>query len=473
MKRPFSFRKGLAPALVGALAAWPGPAWASGFQLVEQNASGLGNAYAGQAAGVEDASAVYFNPARLARLSGKQLLVALSPIGVKTTFDDTASTPPLFGTLPIPVPLGGNGGDAGGWVPVPNAYVSWQVASRWWLGLGVNAPFGLKTEWDASWVGRFDAVTSEVHTLNVNPAVAVKLGDALSLGGGANYQRLKATLSQGVPYGGLAYAGALSAAGPAAAAGILAQLGGAPGLAREGVSQVEGDTWSWGWNAGVALQVGDSTTLAASYRSALKHDIDGSVTFTGAPRFATVGPLATLGTSLNGRFADGAVTASIELPDTASFAAAYEGPTVELLADWTWTGWSSIQGLIVERRGGSLLSQVPLNFRDTWRAGIGLNYKLRDAWTLRLGTAYDKTPVQDAYRTPRLPDQSRVWAAIGFQYRLRKAGAFDVGYAHLFVKDGVSLLPNQSSPTAPPTGNLIGSYAAKVDIVSIQYRHSF
>jgi long-chain fatty acid transport protein len=461
----------LAIAVVCAFSA--SPVLGSGFQIMEQNASGLGNAYAGQAAGVTDASAIYFNPANLTRLDGKQLVLALDPIGVKTTFADSGSTRPQFGPVAIPVTLGGEGDDAGGWVPVPSGYLSWQAASRLWLGVGVNAPFGLKTEWDADWVGRFKAVKSEVKTININPTVAVKLGEAFSIGAGASYQRLEATLSQEVPYGGLAYGGALSAAGPAAAAGILAQLGGPAGLAREGLSQVEGDTWSWGWNAGATLEVGDNGRIAASYRSKVSHEIDGAVAFTDAPSFVTSGPLGPLGAALNARFGNGPVTARIELPDTLSVAASYEGEKVEVLADWTWTGWSSIQDLTIERTAGSTLSTVPLRFEDTWRAGLGVNYRMKDAWTLRLGTAFDKTPVQDAARTPRLPDQDRVWAAVGLQYRVGKSGAFDVGFAHLFVKDAASALPNQDTATSPPSGSLIGSYEANVNIVSIQYRHSF
>mgnify|MGYP000483115838 CR=1 FL=1 len=86
-------------------------------------------------------------------------------------------------------------GDAGGWIPVPNAYLSWAASDRLWLGLGVNVPFGLTTEWDADWTGRFKAVKSEVQTINVNPSLAVKLGEAVSIGGGVSYQRLTATLS--------------------------------------------------------------------------------------------------------------------------------------------------------------------------------------------------------------------------------------------------------------------------------------
>jgi long-chain fatty acid transport protein len=167
------------------------------------------------------------------------------------------------------------------------------------------------------------------------------------------------------------------------------------------------------------------------------------------------------------------VGTSIELPETASVAATYESGSFDLLADWTWTGWSSIQTLAITRADGAPLSSVPLEFEDSWRAGLGLNYRVNESWMLRLGTAYDTTPVQDAFRTPRLPDQDRVWAAAGFQWKVGSKGALDVGYAHLFVKDGTSALPNQEAPTSPPTGALIGSYAAGVNLVGIQFRQSF
>jgi long-chain fatty acid transport protein len=480
MKRHSAVQQVLAILVLGAFVLSPAPALASGFQLVEQNASGLGNAYAGQVAGAKDASAVYFNPANLTRIPGKQFVLSVSPIGIKTEFGDTGSTRPFLPSNPpttIPVPLGTNGGDAGGWVPVPNGYVSWQAGSKWWLGLGVNAPFGLKTEWDPDFVGRFKAITSEVRTLNLNPAVAVKLSDSFSLGAGVSYQRLKATLSQSVAYGGITLGAASQVAAatgnPAVIPGMLAQIGGPAGLALEGVSQVEGDTWSWGWNAGAALAIGKEGHLAASYRSRIKHDVEGDVAFGGAPVFTTAGPLGGLGTALNGRFASGPVTTQIELPETVSVGASYEGERFEVLGDWTWTGWSSIQDLAIQRADGSALSSAPLNFQDTWRAGLGLNYALSPAWTLRLGTAYDKAPVQDRYRTPRLPDQDRTWAAVGFQYKVGKSGAIDFGYAHLFVKDATSDLPNQDSAGSAPSGNLVGGYTAGVNILSIQFRRSF
>jgi long-chain fatty acid transport protein len=460
-----------------AVAALPSPVFASGFQLVEQNASGLGNAYSGQAAGVKDASAVFFNPAALVNVPGKNFAFSVSPIGIATDFTDAGSGRPFLppGT-PISGSLGGNGGDAGGWVPVPNAYLSWQVSEKAWLGLGLNVPFGLKTEWDDDWLGRFHAVKSEIKTYNINPSVAFEVAPGLSLGGGVNYQKLDAELSQSVPYGGLAFGAAAQAAGPAAALGILAQLGGPAGLVREGFSVVEGDSWAWGWNVGLLAKLGERGRLGVTYRSAVKHDLEGTVSFDNAPTFATAGPLGALGAGLNSRFTAGPVTAAVELPDTLSVAAAYEGEKIELLADWTRTGWDSIQSLDIFRGDGSALSSTTLRFKNTWRVGLGLNYKLDPDWTLRFGYAHDKAPVRDVYRTPRLPDQDRNWAAAGIRRKLGK-GALDLGYAHLFVKDATSVLVNIETLPAPftgtPKGNLRGTYGADINILTIGYNVTF
>jgi long-chain fatty acid transport protein len=475
---------------VAALALFPAtPALASGFQLIEQNASGLGNAYAGQAASVKDASAIYFNPAALTRLEGKNLVIAGNVIGIETKFHDSASTRPSLGGQTFPVPLGGEGGDAGSWIPIPEIYFSWQAASQVWVGIGFNVPFGLETDWDPDWMGRFHGTNSKIETYNVNPTIAVKLNDSISIGGGANWRHAKATLKQAVPYGGVSFYGAYAAVyaqvlaqtgsaaianatATAAAGGIAAQLG-SSGLAREGEAAIEGDSNAWGYNVGALVKLGEKGHLGISYRSAIKQDLEGTVEFGNAPTFATSGPVGAVGASLNARFANGPVQTEVEWPDTFSAALSYEGEKVELMADYTWTGWSSIQSLEIARSDGSALSSVPLNFEDVFRVGLGASVKMNDKWTLRLGTAYDQAPVQEEFRTPRLPDTGRYWAAFGFQYRLSEKSAIDFGYAHIFFAEAFSNLPNQGTPTDSPKGALIGEYKAQVNILSIQYRHSF
>jgi long-chain fatty acid transport protein len=469
----------LALALTFGVAALPAPLFASGFQLVEQSASGLGNAFAGQAAGVKNASAIYFNPAALTRVKGWNFVASVEPIGVSTTFSDSGSTVPSASGIPFPVPLGSEGGNAGKWIPVPNGYLSGQVTDRIWLGVSFNVPFGLETDWqEAPWMGRHHATKSKVEAYNVNPTIAFQLSDTFSIGVGADWQHLKADLGSTVAYGGAAYYGSVAAlAGqgvpPAQAAALLAatlvpQF--PQGLATETPALISGDSNAWGWNVGGLLKLGAQAHVGVSYRSKVKHDVTGTVTFTGVPTVTLPGSLAPIGTGLNAKFANGPVTTTIEMPDTLSVAAAWENDKVEVLADWTSTGWDTLQSLDIRREGATdVFSSVTLKFKNTWRAGLGANIKMNDKFTLRLGTAYDKAPVQDVYRTPRLPDDDRIWASGGFQWTLSPKAKVDVGYAHIFVNgNSPSNLPNQETSSSTPSGKLVGTYSTKVDIIGAQ-----
>jgi long-chain fatty acid transport protein len=477
-RRRLSFRL-LALMLTFGVAALPTPVFASGFQLFEQNASGLGNAFAGAAAGTKDASAIHFNPAALTRVKGWNVVLSADTVGLSTTFANTGSSVPSAGPYVFTVPLGNEGGDAGKWIPVPAGYISGQVTERIWLGVGVHVPFGLETNWDPAWMGRFHATKSKVQALTVTPTIALQLSDTLSIGGGASWQDLTADFNSGVAYGGLAFAGtaqAVAAYPPAvqavALAAVTAQLG-PERTALEGAGLIHGESKAWGWNAGALLKLGEQGHLGVAYHSKVTHDMTGDVTFQGAPTFALPGALAPIGNALNAKFASGPVKTTITLPETWSVALAWEGEKAEVLADWTWTGWSTLQSLDINREDGSVLSSVPLMFQDTWRIGLGVNYKMSDAWKLRLGTAYDKAPVQDKYRTPRLPDTNRVWAAGGLEWTISQKARVDLGYTHIFIDKATSDLPNQDTPTSTPLGALVGDYNAKTDILGAQLTLSF
>ncbi|WP_243337557.1 OmpP1/FadL family transporter [Anaeromyxobacter soli] len=445
-----------------ALALWapPSGARASGFQLVEQNGSGLGNAYAGQAAAAEDASTIFFNPAGLTRVPGLQLVAALDFIRPSPDFTDSGSTR----ATPLQPSLGGNGGDGGSLSLVPSGYVSFEtVPGLIWTGLGVSVPFGLETNWDSGWVGRFHALKSSVETINLNPTVAWKIAPWLSVGAGANYQRLDAELTNAVNYSAAAFA----AGGAAALAAVAASGCGTAAGGCEGVAKVSGDTWTWGWNAGAMLELPTQTRVGVSYRSTMKHHVKGDVSFSNRPALLATG------------LPNGPVKTTIEMPDTVSVAVAQKVlPALELLADFTWTGWSSITDLSIYRKSGAPLSSTPLEFDDSWRVGLGANYQATQMLKVRLGTAFDKTPVQDEFRTPRLPDEDRWWAAAGLQWAFSRQAAIDVGGAYLFIKEASSNLPNVD-PRPPtgfqpsPRGALVGSYDASVWIASAQARYSF
>ena len=135
MKRPRSQKKLLAATLGTLLAALGASAYGSGFQIQEQNASGLGLAYSGMAAAVQDASTVFWNPAGTALLPGIQGAVALNYIMPSTKYADSgASTYALLG----------NGGQGGENALVPAMYGTWMINPQWSVGLGINAPYGLE-----------------------------------------------------------------------------------------------------------------------------------------------------------------------------------------------------------------------------------------------------------------------------------------------------------------------------------------
>lgn len=406
---------------------------AAAFQLLEGNASGLGNAYAGSAAVAEDASTVFFNPAGMTLLPGRNVAFSVDLVRPSAKFDNQGSTvPPGQG-------IGGNGGDAGDWAAIPAGYMTWQLTDRLFAGLGVGAPFGLKTEYGADWVGRFHAVKSEIKTVNINPSIAFKVNDVLSIGIGVNFQRIDADLTNLVTNPGLA--------------GSLAS------------GRIKGDDTAWGWNAGLMWQVSDTTRLGAAYRSKMDYKLEGTARFTGLNATGNI-----VATALNaGRGGD--VTADVELPDTATFSVAQKiSDRWTMLGDISWTGWSTLQELAVNRVDGVNVTTEELRWRDTWRVAFGGTYAYTDALSLKFGLAWDQTPVRDTTRLPRVPDEDRVWLSLGLQWRPNATSAVDVGYAHLFVKDAKV---NNDGGSALLKGTLVGEYENSVDILGVQYSTRF
>jgi long-chain fatty acid transport protein len=406
---------------------------AAAFQLLEGNASGLGNAYAGSAAVAEDASTVFFNPAGMTLLPGRNVAFSVDLVRPSAKFDNQGSTvPPGQG-------IGGNGGDAGDWAAIPAGYMTWQLTDRLFAGLGVGAPFGLKTEYGADWVGRFHAVKSEIKTVNINPSIAFKVNDVLSIGIGVNFQRIDADLTNLVTNPGLA--------------GSLAS------------GRIKGDDTAWGWNAGLIWQVSDTTRLGAAYRSKMDYKLEGTARFTGLNATGNI-----VATALNaGRGGD--VTADVELPDTATFSVAQKiSDRWTMLGDISWTGWSTLQELAVNRVDGVNVTTEELRWRDTWRVAFGGTYAYTDALSLKFGLAWDQTPVRDTTRLPRVPDEDRVWLSLGLQWRPDATSAVDVGYAHLFVKDAKV---NNDGGSALLKGTLVGEYENSVDILGVQYSTRF
>lgn len=463
-------RTRIAAALAGlALTLTAGQAFAAAFALQENSGSGLGNAYAGGAASAEDAATLWSNVAGMSRISTYQIVAAINLIKPSSKFENGASA------AAFNQPLGSTGGDAGSLKAVPNVYIVVPINRQWSFGLGVNAPFGLITEYDNGWIGRYQALKSDVKTINVNPAVSWKISDNLAIGVGANYQQIKATFTNNVNYS----AALAQAAGQAAAGGLIPAslvpviVGATPGL--DTFADVTGDDYSWGWNIGILFDIDKNTRVGAQYRSSIKYNIAGNVTFTN-PALPTLPPtlapvVATIANAVNGVLVNGGVTADIELPSitNVSFFSKLDNRW-DVMGDVQFTQWSTIQNLKFTRTTGAVLSSTPENFKNAWRYSLGVNYHQDDRWMFRGGFAYDQTPTNSVDLTPRLPDGNRTWATIGAQYKFSPQLAVDAGFAYIWISDP-SINQNAGSTTA--NGLINGNYNSNVTILSAQVTWSF
>ncbi|MEP6941591.1 MAG: outer membrane protein transport protein [Betaproteobacteria bacterium] len=463
-------RTRLAAAVAGAvLTMAAGQALGSAFALQEQSGSGLGNAFAGGAASAEDASTIYFNPAGMSRLP-LQVVVAGSLVCPSSKFSDSGSAPAAL------QPLGGSGGDAGSCAAIPAMYLSVPINAQWAFGIGVNVPFGLKTEYDSNWIGRFQGVESKLETINVNPALSWKPSDMLSFGAGFSYQHIKATLTNQVNY-----AGAIAqAAQQAAAAGQIPVAFVAPVVAAyagsEAGANIQGNDNGYGWNIGMMFEPDKQTRFGLAYRSSIKYTINGSANFSTPPvptLPSNLVPVATvLSTAINnGPLVNTNVTLALRVPSTtnASFFRQIDNRW-DVMGDVQYTDWHSVQQLQIVRSNGTALQTVPENFRSTWRVAGGANYHYNDQWMFRGGLAFDQSPVNNTDRTVRLPDEDRTWFSVGAQYRMSPQWTFDFGYTFIYVQNP-SISQNQGSTNS--FGLVSGTYHSNVNIAALQVTYNF
>lgn len=451
------------------LAAAAGQAYGAAFALQENSGSGQGNAFAGGAAGAEDASTIWSNPAGMARLTSPQAALAVHLITPSIKFSDGGSQPAVQQTL------GTTDGDAGSLNVVPNLYLSMPINPQWSVGLGINAPFGLVTEWSNDWLGRYQAVKSEVQTINVNPAISWKVSDTFAVGAGVDWQHIKANFSSQVNYSG----GLLQAAGVAAAGGLippaLVPTIGALTQGLDAKSTVEGTDSAWGWNIGFLWDATPQTRVGGQYRSSIKYNVSGNVSFDYPalpalpPQLAPV--VAQLAGGVNGVLANGGVTADVELPDIANLSVFHRYDSHwDLMGDVQFTHWSVFKNLTFVRTTGDVLASTPENFRDTWRVSAGATYHYNDAWTFRGGLAWDETPVNSTDITPRLPDGNRTWISLGTQYNFNRNLALDAGFSYIFVNNAST---NQNAGSTATYGLINGTYNLNVTVLSAQLTYKF
>jgi long-chain fatty acid transport protein len=387
------------PLAASALVMLAGAAQAGGFAIREQSAEALGNAFAGVAAGTDGLSAMFWNPATISKFSGDGLVTE----GDASLILPYSRAKDGAGFLGNP-----DSGNIGVTALVPSMYATYGINDQMTLGLAVTSPFGLSTDSD-TWMGSPHGDVSKVRSLNINPVLAFKPARWITLAAGVEAEYASVDVSSSLPTGVPVFA-------------------------------AKGNDWGFGFTAGVLLQPSDYLDIGVGFRSSIHHKL------TGDGMLKPFIPAGTFSTTLD---TPETVTAGVRLQATDKLA---------LKAGVEWANWSRFKSLDVAFDAPPVTVSTAENWKDSWYFSGGADYQATDALTLRAGLGYEVSPVDKAFRTPRLPDANRLWLSAGASYKVTDNLTTSLGYSHIFVDDAkVSL----TSPTP-----LSANFKGHIDIFS-------
>lgn len=426
----------LALGITGALAM--GNAQASGFQIRENSVQNMGRAFSGTATSIGDASAVVNNPAAMATFEQSTVRSDLSLIDLTADFQGG-------GTTAIGTPLSGNdGGDPGDLTAVPALAAVFPMSGaldNLTFGASVSAPFGLKTEYDPTWVGRYNAVTSDVKIVDLTLAASLAITDRFSVGLGLITERADVTLTNAIDYGTAVCAGSGNPANCLNPAYPFRPQ------QNDGFLEVTGDDTSIGWLVGLHARPTDRLTIGLSHRSEIDHDLEGTADFSAPSAVAAV---------LGPAVADTAVTAPLTTPSITTVGVRYEfTDSFRMLLDYQRTGWSSLEAVRIYRPNGALLGNETFDWQDTDFWALGAEFDMGEAFTFRAGVGHDETPTNDVHRAPRLPDNDRMLYSVGLSWAFSDSITVDAAYTRIEI-DTPTINGVRSSSNSRLTGSFDG-----------------
>jgi long-chain fatty acid transport protein len=404
-----------------------GQAGAAGFELGEQGTRPLGTALAGIGTGTDELSASFWNPAGMAADPRSGVAAGASLISPSIEFSGQQPT----------------GGDAGRAGYPPQVFARGDAGNGYILGFALNSPFGLRTQYDSDWAGRYHAIESDLEVVQGTLSLAKEVGSGLSLAAGVFMQELDVELTNAIK---------------------------TPGGFADGYSRVTGESRGYGWLVGALWEL-EATTVGLSYHSSVMHEIEGTQQRR-LPDMSATGN-STL-TAISGSRSLGA-TADLELP-----ARLVAGVRHAFTDGWRamvsaqWSGWSSYDKLKVKTSGPTGTTTVrEKDWDDAWSVAAGTEYDVNAVLTLRAGYRFEQTPVPDKeHRDPRLPDSDRQRLGVGATYGWGAGWSADLAYNYMDFGD--AKIDNDDS--ADVSGNpetLNGEFDSNAQILSVQLNKRF
>lgn len=469
------------------------PAHAEGYKLFEQSVSSMGNAYAGRGAQLTDATLVYSNPAAITALDGAQLSGGLNLISAKTNYRN-ASAQSANGQSVIGRSEGANSLNE----VVPFVFYANKVSEQLSWGIGFYVPFGLSSDYDDDFVGRYFADETTVQVLSLQPALAYKLNDNWSVGVGISLNRAEGTLSKFKDHSGLCEAGPM----------LEERLG---AIFNDAICQshyeVEGDDIAFGYTLGIHGEPIDGTRLAFTWHSAVNYTLKGDSVITNTPVTSANGlpylvpvpgmPQLPLLDARTGKLASNDVLTEksqldLTTPATAAFSLDQQlTPAVSLQFSAAWTQWSKFESIdIISNDANPSISlntqrepnlnspgyigYIPEYWHNSWSFALGATYVYQRDVTLKTGIAYDENPIGQSHKTARIPTDDRVWLTVGANWQLNDHLSLDFAYGYLFTGD-VSVNEREYNVQDVPLYNsgYQGQYSNKGQLFAVQANYSF
>ncbi len=394
--------------LVGAIALGLGSnALGSGFTVQSQSAAAIANGHGGVAR-ADDASVALLNPALATRFDTAQTSLAVGGIALTADFDNRQS----LSAVGTPA-LGPARSSADGAAPLLSVFHTRPLTDRSAFTVALSTPFGLSTDYDPDWVGRYQVQTAQLKTLAVSPALAFELGDRWSASLGVTAVRGQTKLISAVDFGTVCFA----AIGPS-----TCSLGWILPQGQDGTARIDAEGNGFGWTASLAWQASERLRFGAHLRSKIDLDVDGETSFRNP---VLPGPFAAL--TQTPATTNGGVESTLVLPEIASVGLAYDlGDSTQLIADVIWTRWSRLQDIRLRFDNGAADSVIPFGWQNTRKFGLGLNHRTSARWQWKGGVEWESSAVSDVNRNAIVPDSDRVFVGGGLRYSFNDARSLDV-----------------------------------------------
>lgn len=475
--------KHLALIIAAALSALSLNAQASGYRFGSQSVAAQGSADA-NAAEANDASTLFYNPAGMARLEGRQIQAGATIVVPHSTYTDTGSTH-FTGTSTGGTAASGYAPDS---VTAPSLYFAQKINDQWAAGIGLFVPYGAKLDYGNTWTGRYALSNIKLESVALNPSVSFKLNQQHSFGFGISAEHMKANLGQAVDVpGGIAATKAAALRGnPTAIAQVqaMALAGVLPllGSVNDGHGSMDGDDWGYGFNLGYLFQLNESTRFGLAYRSSVSHKLKGDAVwdFSGVSSSAVLNRIVA---AASGKGNSGALV-ELHTPETVSANFFHQIDSKwAAMGDLTWTRTSRLGNLNIQFPNSSPAEGdlvIRQQWKDTYRLSLGTNYKYNDKLMLRAGVAFDESPVRSAELThPALPDSDRYQFSLGASYKLSPQSSIDLAYSYLDFKDARLNYTNGCTPvsaTGVCTGNgetTRGVFKTYLQLLGVAYNYKF